>query len=123
MRDDIDVSRVGPDPLLSGDEKETTLSMYGLDKQYTIHSAKPTIIKALLQHDEFTLTRARVVDGEDVSRVTTREDLRKTPGAIVQIVGQLPVGTLTIKSKPRANNHQSSIVNYESVDPAVFNRS
>ena len=123
MRDDIDVSRVGPDPLLSGDEKETTLSMYGLDKHYTIHSAKPTIIKALLQHDEFTLTRARVVDGEDASRVTMREDLRKTPGEIVQIVSQLPAGTLTIKSKPRANNHQSSIVNYDSVDPAVFNRS
>ena len=123
MRDDIDVSRVGPDPLLSGDEKETALSMYGLDKHYTIHSAKPTIIKALLQHDEFTITRARVVDGEDASRVTTREEISKTPGEIVQVVGQLPVGTLTIKSKPRANNHQSSIVNYESVDPAVFNRS
>jgi len=62
MQIDIYVSRVGPDPLLLGDEKETALSMYGLDTHYTIHSAKPTIIKALLQHDEFTLTRARVVD-------------------------------------------------------------
>jgi len=97
--------------------------MYGLDKHYTIHSAKPPIIKSLLQHNEFRLTRARIVDGEDASRVTPREELSKTPGEIVQVVGQLPVGTLTIKSKPRANSHQSNIENYESVDPAVFNRS
>jgi hypothetical protein len=42
------IENVDIDPELSGDEKETTINMYGQDKKYTIYSAKPTIIKKLL---------------------------------------------------------------------------
>jgi hypothetical protein len=32
----------------------------------------------------------------------------------------MPIGALTIESKPRTTDHRSSIVNAETVDPSVF---
>ena len=114
------VSRVDRDPSLSGDEKETTISMYGRDKAFTVFSAKPTVVKSLLKHDHFELGWARVLDGESRTRATDRDQLRETAGDIVGVKGQMPVGVLSIKSKPRANNHQSSIVTAETIDSSVF---
>lgn len=112
--------RVDRDPDLSGSEKETTISMYGDDKRFTIYSAKPTIVKSLLKHDFFEMEWARVMADGNSTEVDTIEELESEEGNIVSIEGTLPVGTLTVKSKPRANNHQSSIVSTEGVDPSVF---
>lgn len=114
--------RVERDPALSGDEKETTISMCGQDKQFTIFSAKPTIIKSLLQHDHFRLQWARVLPPADETpkRIEDTDRLANSDGTIVAVRGTMPVGVLTIKSKPRATDHQSSVVNAESVDPSVF---
>ncbi len=114
------VERVGPDPILNGDEKETTITMYGQDKEFDIFSAKPSLIKSLLKHDNFTLERARVVNDEETHRVNEREELETTKGEIVAVEGSMPVGVLTVKSKPRVNNHQSSIINTETIDSSVF---
>jgi hypothetical protein len=94
--------------------------MLGDEKQFAIHSAKPTIIKSLLEHDHFEMDWARVLDGEEKERVHERERLHETDGDIVAITGKMPIGTLTIKYKPRANNHQSSIISTETVDSSVF---
>lgn len=114
------IERVDRDPALGGDEKETTLTMYGQDKKFTIHSSKPTVIKSLLDHNHFELEWARVITDNGSTRIRTLEDLAESEGKIVGVTGEMPVGVLTVKSKPRANNHQSSIVNSETIDPSVF---
>lgn len=120
MTDSDLVDKVDRDPMLEGDEKETTITMYGLDKTFSIFSAKPTIIKSLLKHDHFELEWARMIGDDGATRVTEREALKETDGDIVALEGQMPIGVLTVKSKPRANNHQSSIVSSETIDSSVF---
>lgn len=113
--------KVDRDPALSGAEKETTIAMCGDEKHFTVSSAKPTIVKSLLEHDHFELRWARVLeDPETQRRVEERDALAEVDGDIVAVTGEMPVGTLTIKYKPRANNHQSSIVSTETVDPSAF---
>ena len=112
--------RVAPHPRLTGSEKETSIAMYGDDERFRISSAKPTIVKSLLKHDFFEMSWAQLADGDDLTEVKSRDELRETDGDIVAIEGTLPVGTLTVKSKPRANNHQSSIVSWDTIDPSVF---
>jgi len=121
MSDSELADRVDRDPKLGGDEKETTITMCGQDKHFDIFSAKPTVIKSLLQHDHFQLEWARVLDDEGGERVKDEESLKGQDGDIVAVSGEMPVGVLTVKSKPRANNHQSSIVSHETIDSSVFN--
>lgn len=112
--------RVAPHPDLSGAEKETTISIYGDSKEYSIFSAKPTIIKSLLRHDHFEIDWAVVAANGSTEQITGADTLHDSNGDIVSLEGRLPVGTLTVKSKPRANNNQSSIVSWETIDPSVF---
>lgn len=112
--------RVGPHPRLTGSEKETAITMYGDGERFTIYSAKPTIVKSLLKHDHFEMAWAQLTDGDEMTDVEDREQLGDSDGNIVAVEGTMPVGTLTVKSKPRANNHQSSIVSWETIDPSVF---
>lgn len=111
---------VDRDPELGGDEKETTITMYGQDKQFNVFSAKPTVVKSLLDHDHFALTWARVLADGESSHVDSRSALPPEEGSIVAVEGEMPVGVLTVKSKPRADNNQSSIVNSETIDSSVF---
>ena len=120
MSDSKVVDKVDRDPQLSGDEKETTITMYGQDKRFGVFSAKPTIVKSLLQHDHFELTWARIIEDNSTVRTDNRCALEETDGDIVAVKGQMPIGTLTVKSKPRTNNNQSSIVNFETIDSSVF---
>jgi len=94
--------------------------MYGDDKRFTIYSAKPTIVKSLLRHDFFEMEWARILSDKKTFDIDDQDELESTDGSIVAIEGTLPIGTLTVKSKPRANNHQSSIVSTEGIDPSVF---
>ena len=114
------VEKVDRDPDLSGAEKETTLTMMGDKKKFEIYSAKPTIVKSLLKHNHFEMMWARVMDESGHERISNRSKLEDTNGDIVAINGKMPIGTLTIKYKPRANNHQSSIISTETVDSSVF---
>lgn len=123
MSDSELVEKVDRDPELSGDEKETTITMYGQDKHFDIYSAKPTVIKSLLKHDHFELEWARLLDDAEKIRAEDREYLKNTDADIVALQGKMPVGVLTVKSKPRANNNQSSIVNAETIDSSVFENS
>lgn len=112
--------RVEPHPRLSGSEKETAITMYGDGEQYTIYSAKPTIVKSLLKHDHFEMNWTQVLVDDRPTRVEEWDELQETTGDIVAIEGELPVGTLTVKSKPRVRNIQSGIVSTETVDSSVF---
>lgn len=112
--------RVGPHPNLGGAEKETTISMYGDSKKYTIFSAKPTIVRSLLKHEHFEFDWAVVANNGSTERLMDIDTLRESDGEIVSIEGSMPIGTLTVKSKPRSNNHQSSIVSWKTIDPSVF---
>ena len=111
---------VDRDPQLNGDEKETTITMGGQDNSFTVYSAKPTVVKSLLDHDHFELDWARVVEDGAGHSVADREVLPPADGDIVAVEGSMPVGVLTVKSKPRANDNQSSVVNSETVDSSVF---
>ncbi len=114
------IDRVDRDPKLTGDEKETTITMYGRDKEFEIYSAKPTIVKSLLKHDNFELAWARIIADDDAEQVTDRSQLDDSDGNIVAVEGRMPIGVLTVKSKPRKNNNQSSIINTETIDSSVF---
>lgn len=114
------VEKVDRDPALSGAEKETTLTMMGDEKKFEIYSAKPTIIKSLLQHNHFEIVRARVMNESGQERISDRNKLADINGDIVAIKGKMPVGTLSIKYKPRVNNHQSNIISTDTVDSSVF---
>ena len=111
---------VDRDPALSGDEKETTITMCGQDKRFSVFSAKPTVVKSLFDHDHFELEWARVLADGESTDVDTRSALPPESGSIVAVQGTMPVGVLTVKSKPRADNNQSSIVNSETIDSSVF---
>lgn len=115
--------KVSRDPDLSGAEKETTLTMMGDEKRFDIYSAKPTIIKSLLKHNHFDMKWAQVLNESGHKRISEREKLGDIDGDIVGIKGEMPVGTLTIKYKPRTNNHQSSIISTDTVDSSVFENS
>lgn len=112
--------RVGPHPRLTGSEKETAITMYGDGERFTIYSAKPTIVKSLLKHDHFEIGWAQLANDDEMTDIEDREQLRDSDGDIVAIEGTLPVGTLTVKSKPRVSNRQSGIVSTETVDSSVF---
>lgn len=114
------VDRVDRDTSLNGAEKETTITMLGDAKQFTIYSAKPTIVKSLLKHDHFEMDWARVINAESLTKFKDISDLTDSSGDIVAISGRMPIGVLNIKYKPRTKNHQSQIITTETVDPSVF---
>lgn len=107
------------DPALSVREKETTIRMAADEKSFHVMSEKRTIVSSLLQHPEFELSWARVVNGDETTRVSETNELREVD-AIYAVAGRMPVGCLTVKSKPRSNNHQSSVVNSETIDADAF---
>lgn len=118
MTEDNLTERVTSDPALNAAEKETTIAMCGDEKEFQIFSAKATVVKSLLKHDHFD---ADWVGGEKDACYQKREDGHADDlDAIYSISGTLPVGVLTVKSSPRSNNHQSSIVNSEKIDPDAF---
>lgn len=113
--------RVEPDSGLSGSEKETTITMYGDAKTATVYSAKPTIVRSLLQHDHFDVVEISGLDDEDNRLYAdTEQSARKRLQVIHSIRGEIPVGCLTVKSTRRANDHQSHIVSHETVSADAF---
>lgn len=114
------IDRVDRDPELGGDEKETTISMLGQADRFTIYSAKPTIVKSLLQHNHFDLDWTRIIRQNQSVQLEDRNHLKDSEGSIVAVKGTMPIGVLNIKYKPRTNNNQSSIITTETVDPSVF---
>jgi hypothetical protein len=109
---------VTSNPDLNAAEKETGITMYGDDRRMKIFSSKATVVKSLLQHDHF---EAEWFGGSKNDCYQRRESGHEEDlDAIYSICGTAPIGMLTVKSKPRSNNHQSSIVNHKGVDPEAF---
>lgn len=104
------------DPRRNADERETTFSMLGMSESVHVFSAKPTIIRSLLRHDHFELFRIGGIDGGEYEPDVSAEDV----DAIYEIEGVLPIGCLTVKSKPRKDNRQSKIVNHQTISPDAF---
>lgn len=118
--------KVESDPALNAAEKETTVTMFGDEKEFSIYSAKRTIVKSLLKHDHFEIDWARVVmpdrDTAERMEIFDRSQLEDVE-TIYAVEGVMPAGVWTIKSAPRSNNNQSSIVNAEGIDPDAFSDS
>lgn len=112
------VELVESDPDRTGAEKESAFTMLGDEKVITAMSAKATIVRSLLKHDHFEPEWFVVEDGGKAN-VETIEDAADAD-AIYAVSGEMPVGCLTVKSAPRSNDHQSSIVNAEGVQPGAF---
>lgn len=119
MTDDLH-ERVEPDDELSGDEKETTISMYGTDEAMTVYSEKATVVRDLLRHDNLEVLMITGLDDETYVRVDDREAARERLDVIHGVKGEMPVGCLTVKSKPRSNDYQSSIVSHETVSSEAW---
>jgi len=114
----MSTDKVTSDPMLNATEKETAITILGDGKQMNIFSAKATVVKSLLKHNHF---EAEWVGGKkDGSYQRVDGGDEATLDAIYSISGTAPVGLLTVKSKPRSNNHQSSIVNSHTIDPEAF---
>jgi len=111
--------KVESDPNRTGAEKETGISFLGDEKVATVSSAKKTIVKSLLNHEEFEYSYFSVYDGDSYRTVRSEDEILEEE-SIVFVSGEIPIGCLTIKSSPRSNNHQSSVVNAEKIDPDAF---
>lgn len=118
MEDDI-IEKVSNDPSRQPEEKETGINFLGNEEQCTVFSAKRTVVKSLLDHDEFVFEWATVDSGEGSKRVNGIEGLEEA-NEIYSVSGSMPIGCVTVKSTPRSNNHQSSVVNSEKVDEGTF---
>jgi hypothetical protein len=113
---------VTSDPHRNAMEKETSIVFEGDVSEATITSAKPTIVRSLLQHDEFELDAAEApkdTDGHGTFRSTEPHRLREA-GDIYAVTGRIPIGCLTVKSVPRSNDHQSKVVNHETIREGAF---
>jgi len=84
---------VREDSRLETFEKETTININGNDNQAKIFSAKAGIIRRLIQHPEFTVT-AYTKHKENITSIT----------------GRIPIGCISIGSKPRKSTSLSAIV-------------
>jgi len=112
--------KVESDPNLNAAEKETSINILGDEKKMNVFSAKRTVVKSLLDHGHFEVTWLAVSnDDESIERVSSLDDATEYD-AIYSVSGEMPLGLLTIKSKPRSNNNISSVVNSETIDPEAF---
>jgi len=112
--------RVEADSKLSSAEKETTISMYGDNKEATIHSFRPSVVRSLLQHDHLEVTE---IIGRNNNGSTVRTDDRTTAQERLQVIhgvtGKIPVGCLKVKSTRRSNDYQANIVSNETTSRNV----
>ena len=109
------VERVSNDPNRESMEKETGITMLGDAKEMRVFSAKRALIVRLIKHPHFD-PEWYSVEG---SRVDPSE-IADTQGDIWAVSGKMPIGCLTIKSKPRSTNYQSQVVNFEGVPEDAF---
>jgi hypothetical protein len=102
--------RAGND--LSRDERETGIDFFSADDRFTVHSYEPTIVRALLRHDEAAIKWLFVEP--DTGRGRRESNLREVADReAVEISGvkaTLPTAVLKIKGKPRTTGRPSSIV-------------
>jgi len=112
------IDQVENDPDLNSAEKESSVTFLGDEKRFTIFSAKRTIVKSLLEHDNFEVKWLQIDKNGKKVRVDDPENVGDS--TIYSVSGTMPIGCLTIKSKPRSNNHQSSVVNSETIDADAF---
>ena len=99
-------------------EKETTISAHGNEDVLHVFAAKKTVVKSLLKHNHFDLDWAEGGNEDYTSRYDADEI--HEADAIYAVSGTMPLGVLTVKSKPRSQNNISSVVNHKTVDPDAF---
>lgn len=102
------------DPSLNSMEKETGVNLLGDEKEIRVSSLRRTIIKSLMEHEHFTPDWYSILmDDKSVISVNPGEPIEgdAEPVGICGIGGRLPIGTLTIKSKPRKADSHSNIIN------------
>jgi len=113
--------RVTSDPQLSKAEKETNIGTYGGGDEARVSSFHRGVTRSLLRHDHFEIEEIRGVDHDgEYQRWDDRDAAAEEANEVYGVVGHVPVGCLTIKSKPRTNNHHSSVVSWDTVDPDAF---
>ena len=97
---------------LSRDERETGIDFFSADDRFTVHSYEPTIVRALLRHDEATIKWLFVEpdDGRGRRESNLREVADREAVEISGVKATLPTAVLKIKGKPRATGRPSSIV-------------
>lgn len=119
---DIDELPIETDPSLSSVEKESWFNMTGDAKHLFAGSRKRTIVASLIDHPHYEERWYSLLledGGETIHE--PEDDVPESAEAIIAVGGRLPIGCLTVKSKPRSNNHQSSVVNSKQIDPDAFN--
>lgn len=119
---DINELPVETDPELRSVEKESWFTMTGDSKRLSAGSRKRTIVDSLIEHPHYEERwYSLLLEDGSVTNYNPKDGVPDSAEAIVAVGGWLPVGCLTVKSKPRSNNHQSSVVNSKQIDPDAFN--
>jgi len=111
--------KVESDPRRKSHEKETGISFLGDEEEMRVVSAKPTIVRSLLKHDYSDLNWVEIEKEETSTTVRDIENIDEND-IIYAVSVDIPIGCLTIKSSPKSNNYQSSVINTKSIDPEAF---
>ncbi|WP_136689981.1 hypothetical protein [Halorhabdus amylolytica] len=104
-------NRVGNE--LSRNEQETGIQFFGDADRFQITTYRPTMVRSLLRHAYAEIERLYlgVPEGqnkrvENPSEVLTSEARPEVEG----VRATLPLGTLTVKGKPRTKDQHSGII-------------
>lgn len=95
------------DPRREPHEKETGLHLDGDGTHFSVHSFKRVVYEKLLQHPEFSVTHLHVLDDDGQKyTVDSLDEVAVDPSlAFTGVVGQLPVGAVTIGTPRNSNSH------------------
>lgn len=121
MPDDLAtvIDAVATDPASAPFEREGSILYDAEGDQAAIYSAHPTDIRSYLRHEHFSLDWLVVkIDGlhhEATDLHETREIIDDADDdadvRVTGIHGTLPIGCITVKSKPRSSSNLSLVVN------------
>lgn len=98
---------------LHPDEQETSISFFGRADRFKITTYSPPMVRKLLRHSYAEIEWVYQMDGgeQGVRRELPSESaLEKARPRIEGVCATLPLGALTIKGKPRKQDHHSDIV-------------
>jgi len=94
------------DPHREPHEKETGLHVAGDESTISITSFKRVVYESLLRRPEFSVTRVNLQTGDGRQEtVETLAAAAETSHSIIGVVGEIPVGALTIGTPRNSDSH------------------
>lgn len=100
-------TRLGEDPRREPHEKELAIHLEGDGTHFSVTSFKRSVYGKLLQRPEFDAEHIHVVDSDGRERsVASLDEVAADPSlTVIGVVGQLPVGAMSIGVSRKSNSH------------------